>query len=103
MSKKKISDDDRPEDRAELESRQGDYREQYPAYNPDEIHGALGKFRPEGDRNFFSKPHLLDFYKKDLIEGRQMESKLFYRELWAIGMTVVFIIILVVANRLKLG
>ena len=94
--------DKRPEDKAEATNVQGDYREQYPAYDADELHGEIGKFRPLGEIDFFSAAHLQEFYMKDLREGLEGEARFFYRELVAVAMTLSFIALLVFANGLKI-
>jgi hypothetical protein len=94
--------DKRVEDKAESTNVQGDYREQYPAYDADEMHGEIGKFRPFGDKDFFSEAHLLEFYRDDLRIGMEGERKFFYRELLAVLITVAFVTILVVANSVHL-
>ena len=94
--------DKRPEDKAESTSVQGDYREQYPAYDADELHGEIGKFRPLGEVDFFSPAHLQEFYMKDLRAGLEGEARFFYRELIAIVMTIAFIVVLIYANGIKI-
>ncbi len=94
--------DKRVEDKAESTNVQGDYREQYPAYDADELHGEIGKFRPLGEVDFFSEEHLREFYGKDLLIGLEGERRFFYRELIAIVITITFITILVFANEVRL-
>jgi hypothetical protein len=94
--------DKRVEDAAESTNVQGDYREQYPAYDADELHGEIGKFRPLGDIDFFSEVHLEEFYRKDLRIGMEGERKFFYRELLAVAITFSFVAILILANSVHL-
>ena len=100
MKYKKYLQDDRPESASEKLSVQGEYREQYPAYNPDEVHGDVGTPRLAGKFDYFSELHLQEFHAKDLLEGQEAERRFFYRELVAILTTVVFIVILLIANSL---
>ena len=94
--------DDRIEDQAEAENIQGDYRDQYPAYDPDEEHGPLGKVRPDGEKNYFSEERLQEFYIKDLMDAKRGEVLFFYRELLAITLTLLFVAILALANGAKI-
>jgi hypothetical protein len=99
---KRRVDDARVEDKAEAENIQGDYRDQDPAYDPDEMHGPLGTVRPDGEKNYFSEERLQEFYIKDLIEAKHHEVLFFYRELLAITLTLLFVLILALANGAKI-
>lgn len=95
------ADDARVEDESEAKNIQGDYRDQCPAYDPDEAHGPLGKLRPDGEKNYFSEERLQEFYIKDLIDAKHGEILFFYRELLAVTLTLLFVGILALANGAK--
>ncbi len=68
----------------------------------DAMHGPLGTVRPDGEKNYFSEERLQEFYIKDLIEAKHHEVLFFYRELLAITLTLLFVLILALANGAKI-